>query len=112
MAHFAEIDERSIVIRVLKVPDEEEARGQDYLAIDMGLGGEWIQTSYNGNFRKNYAGPGYIYMLDGDMFVPPRPYPSWVLNSDLGQWDPPVTYPTNGNKYEWDETNQGWILIS
>ena len=113
MAHFAEIDERHIVVRVLVVPDEQEHRGQEYLAEDLGLGGTWIQTSYNRNFRVNYAGPGYTYDPNYDMFISPRPYPSWTtLNTELGCWDPPTPYPTDGNKYDWDEENQEWVLVS
>lgn len=70
MAHFAEIDERHIVLRVLVVPDEQENRGQDFLSNDLGLGGTWIQTSYNRNFRKNYAGVGFLYDPILDIFIP------------------------------------------
>lgn len=73
MAHFAEIDENNIVIRVLKVPDEIENNGQKYLAEDLGLGGTWIQTSYNGKIRGKYAGIGDIYDADKDEFISPIP---------------------------------------
>jgi len=71
MAHFAQIDENNIVVEVLVVPDDQEHRGQDFLAVDLGLGGTWIQTSYNHNIRGTYAGIGYTYDPDTDEFVPP-----------------------------------------
>lgn len=73
MAHFAEIDENNIVTRVLVVPDEQEHRGQEFLANDLGLGGFWIQTSYNNNIRKNYAGIGYTFDPVRDAFIAPQP---------------------------------------
>jgi len=69
MAHFAEIDENNIVLRVLVVDNEEEHRGQEFLADDLGLGGRWIQTSYNANFRGKYAGIGDYYDEEADLFV-------------------------------------------
>jgi hypothetical protein len=73
MAHFAEIDENNIVTRVLVVPDEQEHRGNEYLANDLGLGGLWIQTSYNARIRKNYAGIGYQFDPIRDAFIAPKP---------------------------------------
>lgn len=73
MAHFAEIDSNSKVIRVLVVDNEQEHRGQEFLANDLGLGGTWIQTSYNANFRGKYAGVGDIYDSANDIFVAPEP---------------------------------------
>lgn len=73
MAHFAEIDNNNTVLRVLVVPNEQEHRGQEYLSNDIGLGGNWVQTSYNGNIRFNYAGIGYIYDPIDDAFIPPMP---------------------------------------
>jgi hypothetical protein len=73
MAHFAEV-ENNIVTRVLVVPDEQEHRGQEFLANDLGLGGTWVQTSYNARIRKNYAGIGYTYDADRDAFIAPKPY--------------------------------------
>ena len=72
MAHFAEIDSNNKVLRVLVVPNEFETRGQDYLANEIGLGGTWIQTSYNRNFRKNFAGIGYEYDSYRDAFIAPK----------------------------------------
>ena len=73
MAHFAEIDSNNIVTRVLVVPDEQEHRGQDFLANELGLGGTWVQTSYNNRIRKNYAGIGYTYDAVRDAFIAPKP---------------------------------------
>lgn len=69
MAHFAEIDKNNIVVRVLVIDDEQEIRGQDYLANELGLGGNWIQTSYNGNFRGKFAGVGDFYDSATDLFT-------------------------------------------
>ena len=73
MAHFAEIDENNIVTRVLVVPDAEEHRGQEFLANDLGLGGLWIQTSYNAKIRKNFAGIGFEFDATRDAFIAPKP---------------------------------------
>lgn len=69
MAHFAEIDENNIVLRVLVVDNSKEERGQEYLADELGLGGTWVQTSYNANFRGKFAGIGDIYDADLDQFI-------------------------------------------
>ena len=76
MAHFAELDSNNVVFRVLVIPNEQEDRGQEYLANDLGLGGRWIQTSYNANFRGIYAGVGFTYDETGDVFVNPNPAPA------------------------------------
>ena len=84
MAHFAKI-ENNIVIDVLVVPDEHEHEGQQYLN-SLGLEGTWIQTSYNGNIRKNYAGIGYAYNEDLDAFIPPKPEVERYLDTETCQW--------------------------
>ena len=109
MAHFAEINENKIVTRVLVVPDSQENRGQDYLAVDLGLGGIWIQTSYNGNIRYNYAGIGYRYDAERDAFIAPKPYESWLLNEETCTWIAPVPYPEDGLVYQWDEVAVDWV---
>ena len=122
MAHFAKID-NNIVTQVLVVSDNDAPRGQDFLANDLGLGGTWIQTSYNtrGNvhtlsgtpLRGNYAGIGYIYDIDNDVFYPSQPYPSWTISVDTNwTWASPVPYPTDGKMYNWDETNTNWVEVS
>jgi len=89
MAHFAEIDSNNIVTRVLVVANEQEHRGQDFLANDLGLGGNWIQTSYNANFRKHYAGISYSYDAQLDAFIPPKCHDSATLNTETCLWDCP-----------------------
>lgn len=108
MAHFAEIDSDNKVVRVLVVPDNVEDRGQDYLANDLGLGGTWIQTSYNNRIRKNYAGVGFDYDATRDAFIAPKPYASWLLNENTCQWEAPVAYPTDDVVYKWNEDKTDW----
>jgi hypothetical protein len=122
MAHFAELDENNTVTRVLVVGDEEEHRGQEFLADDLGLGGTWIQTSYNTHanvhsdggtpLHMNYAGVGYTW--DGTGFAAPQPYGSWVLNETTFRWEAPTPYPVNGNPhgyaYAWDEDTTSWVI--
>jgi hypothetical protein len=74
-------------------------------------GGYWKQTSYSGSFRKNFAGIGYTYNADLDAFIPPKPYPSWVLNEDTCQWQAPVPMPQDGDLYEWDEAAGEWVVV-
>ena len=108
MSHWAEIDENSIVQRVL-VGDNNDPNGDEgYQWFLDNLGGTWIKTSYNGNIRKNYAGIGYTYDSTRDAFVAPKPFNSWVLNEDTCQWEAPVAYPTDGVMYQWDETITDW----
>ena len=107
MAHFAEIDENNIVKRVLVVDNSLEHRGADFLANDLGLGGTWIQTSYNHNTRKQYAGAGFTYDAVNDVFIAPQPYPSWALDDDFN-WQAPTPMPTEGRWY-WNEAEQVWV---
>ena len=104
MSHFAKIDSNNIVTEVIVAE-------QDF--INSGAVGDsflWIQTSYNKNFRKNYAGIGYTYDKTRDAFIPPQPYPSWTLNEETCLWECPVAYPTDGNMYIWNEETQAWDL--
>jgi hypothetical protein len=91
MAHFAEIDPNGgTVLRVLVVPNEQEHRGQEYMADDLGLGGVWVQTSYNAltnGFRKNYAGIGYIYDATRDAFISPKCHDEATLDEATCQWN-------------------------
>jgi hypothetical protein len=112
MAHFAEIDNDNKVVRVLVVPDEQEHRGQDFLAGDLGLGGTWVQTSYNARIRKNYAGIGFDYDSTRDAFIPPKPFDSWLLDEDTCNWKAPVDYPTDGIMYQWNEDKKDWEAIT
>ena len=105
MSHFAEIDKDGIVLRVLVAEQS---------FINSGLVGDsfnWVQTSYNNNFRKNYAGKGYTYDKTRDAFYAPQPYPSWVLDEDTCQWGAPTAMPENGKDYIWDEDTTSWKEI-
>ena len=108
MAHFAEIDENGLVLRVLVVPDAQEHRGQEFLADDLGLGGTWVQTSYNARIRKNYAGIGMTYDNTRDAFIPEQPFASWILNEETCNWEAPIAYPTDGLVYKWNEETADW----
>ena len=110
MAHFAEIDENNVVVRVLVVPDEQEHRGQEFLSQDLNLGGTWIQTSYNNRIRKQYAGIGYAYNPEADVFIRPRRFESWILDDNF-DWQPPIEMPSDGKSYEWNEETLSWIEI-
>jgi hypothetical protein len=112
MAHFAELDADNIVVRVLVVPNEQENRGHDYLATDLGLGGTWVQTSYNATIRKNYAGIGYTFDSVRDAFIPPKPFASWNLNEDTCNWEAPVAYPDDEKMYTWDEATTSWVEVT
>ena len=116
MAHFAELDSNNVVLRVVVIsnPDTADASGVEKEHIGAAycerlFGGTWMQTSYNGNIRKNYAGIGHTYDATRDAFIAPKPYPSWVLNETTCRWEPPVPYPTDGKMYEWDEATQSWV---
>ena len=119
MAHFAKIGLNSKVIEVLSVNNEvlkdsngveQENIGVDFLTKLTGYP-LWKQTSYNGNFRKNYAGIGYTYDEDRDAFIPKKPFNSWILNEDTCRWDAPVVKPNDGQNYNWNETIQNWELV-
>lgn len=119
MAHFAKV-EGGFVTDVLVISQGE---------IDTGMFGDpslWIQTSYNTRggihygpdgqpdgpgLRKNYAGIGYSYDVALDAFIPPQPYPSWLLNTETCLWEAPVPYPTDGELYMWDEATLSWVLV-
>jgi len=117
MAHFAEIDSNNVVLRVIVIDNKDtaDANGveKEYIGAafcERLFGGTWKQTSYNGNFRKNFAGIGYSYLpapIDG--FAAPRPYPSWNLDPDVCQWVAPVPMPEDGKRYSWDEATTSWV---
>ena len=107
MAHFAEINNDNTVIRVLVVDNSIEHRGADFLANDLGLGGTWVQTSYNNNIRKQYAGIGFTYDAINDVFITPQPYPSWLLDENFN-WQAPTPRPAEGRWY-WDEETTSWV---
>jgi len=74
--------------------------------------GEWIQTSYSGSIRKNFAGKGYSYDKTRDAFIPPKPYASWILVEDTCLWEAPVAYPDDGKSYDWDEETTSWVEVT
>jgi hypothetical protein len=121
MAHFAKLDEHNLVLDVNVVNNEtinnlpfpeSEPVGVQFLTEWSGGYSNWKQTSYNASFRKNYAGVGYSYSVDLDAFIPPKPFPSWLLNTNTCQWDSPVPYPNDGKLYRWDEATQSWVEIT
>jgi hypothetical protein len=107
MAHFAEILD-GVVQRVVVVHDNDEANGAQFCH-DL-FGGEWLQTSYNGNMRKQFAGVGFTYDEVRDEFVQPQPYPSWTLDEN-NDWNPPTPMPTTGGSYNWSEEDLEWVAI-
>jgi len=106
MAHFAKLDNTKTVTQVIVAEQDFINSGQ------VGDSFLWVQTSYNGNFRKNYAGVGYTYDTTRDAFIPPKPYPSWLLDEETCQWAAPVAYPTDGKDYTWDEETTNWIEVT
>ena len=120
MAHFAEIGLNNQVVKVIVVHNnelldengvEQESLGAEFC--QNLFGGAWVQASYNGNIRKNFAGVGFTYNSDRDAFIPPQPFPSWVLNEDTCVWEAPVAKPTENNKfYEWDEDTTSWVELT
>lgn len=117
MAHFAKLGIDNIVLEVLVVNnvdcmtpqgEEREEIGVEFLKKLTGHE-VWKQTSYNGSFRKRYAGHGYTYNSELDAFIPPKPYASWTLNTDTAAWDAPTPMPTTEGKiYTWNESTLSW----
>jgi hypothetical protein len=107
MAHFAEIDQNNRVLRVVVTSNNDVNEGYDWLLDN--LGGTWVQTSYNSNFRKQFAGIGFTYNEEADVFIQPQPFPSWVLDEAF-DWQPPV--PSPGKDYMWDEDSLSWELAN
>ena len=115
MAHFAQLDENNTVTQVIVVANDEllldgvenETKGILFCKSLFGEDTRWVQTSYNGNKRKNYAGIGYTYDPVNDWFFAPQPYPSWTLDSEA-KWQPPTPYPTDGKFYTWNESTLTW----
>jgi hypothetical protein len=115
MAHFAKLDQNNVVVFVTVGRDEDDGKEAELTAR---TGDVYKQTSYNTRggvhllggtpFRKNYAGIGYTYDAGRDAFIPPKPYPSWLLNEYTCLWDAPVAYPTDGGRYVWNEEGQQW----
>ena len=124
MAHFAQLDQNNTVLQVIVVNNdsinnlpfpESEPVGVAFCKSLYGDNTTWAQTSYNGTFRYNYAGIGYLFDSNPQpygAFIAPKPYPSWLLNTGTYQWQAPVPYPTDGNVYYWDEQTLSWVQVN
>jgi hypothetical protein len=119
MAHFAQVDSNWVVQQVIAVDNSvllNEQRvecdwlGEQFCQQLYGAHTKWIQTSYNGNKYKNFAGVGYTFDPHRNAFIPLKPYASWVLNEESCRWEAPVLYPSDGQIYQWDEDSLSWIL--
>tara|TARA_R100000789_G_C2908644_1_gene122621 strand:+ start:181 stop:540 length:360 start_codon:yes stop_codon:yes gene_type:complete len=117
MAHFTTLDESNIVTKVEVIVNdvildsdgvEQEQLGIDFLTELYGAG-NYVQTSYNDNFRKQYAGKGYTYDVTKDKFISPQPFPSWSLDEN-DDWQAPVVKPDDGKYYVWDEDTTNWMV--
>jgi hypothetical protein len=115
MAHFAKLGIGNIVEQVVVVSNDiaiTEQAGIEFLRnLYKDSNAQWIQTSYNRNFRKNFAGVGSFYDMYKDVFINIKPYNSWVLNEKTCEWEAPIPMPTDGQRYTWDESTKNWILI-
>jgi hypothetical protein len=126
MAHFAEINSNNKVLRVVVVNNNEllvngvenEQKGIDFCKSLFGSNTNWVQTSYNSKFRKQYAGIGHTYDSIKNKFIAAQPYPSWSLDEN-DDWQAPLPQPSiteeqklNNQFYSWDEVNQSWVLVS
>lgn len=124
MSHFAKVTDGIVTQVIVAEPEFFET------FVDTSPG-EWIQTSYNTRggvhynpetgepsidqskaLRKNYAGIGFSYDRERDAFIPPKPFPSWVLDGDTCSWNAPVAYPTDGKNYRWDENTTAWVEVT
>ena len=106
MSHFAKINENNIVTEVIVAE-------QDF--INSGAVGDsfkWVQTSYNSNFRKNYAAIGFTYDVVRNAFIAPQPFASWTLDESTCRWKAPVAYPDDGKMYKWNEATTNWVEIT
>lgn len=118
MAHFAQLDEHNQVINIVKINNEDMLDNgveSEQLGINLckqihGENTRWVQTSYNHSFRGHYATIGDTYNELLDIFVVPKPYPSWTFDSAQKDWIAPVPIPDNTNVYGWQEQEQRWIL--
>ena len=120
MAHFAQLDENNIVTQVIVVHNNEthdengiesELKGVQFCKSLFGADTKWVQTSYNGSIRHNYAGIGFTYDPVRDGFIAPQPYPSWQL-ADNCTWWPPTPMPNDGKIYIWDEPTTSWLEVT
>ena len=107
MAYFAELDDKNVVVRVIVIHDNHAIDGEMFCQTL--LGGRWIQTFNDGITRKQYAGIGYTYDSDADVFISPQPYSSWTLDNNK-DWQPPTPKP-EGN-HTWDEETLAWVEVT
>lgn len=120
MAHFAQLDENNVVIQVIVVHNNElmdngqESEEKGIAFCQSLFGGNWKQTSYNSNIRKNYAGIGFTYDPVRDAFIGPKPYPSWLLDEETCTWKPPIAPPAYDDvtRYRWNEETQNWDVFT
>lgn len=116
MSHFAKLDENNVVVAVYRGRQEDDGKEAELCAR---TGDRYVQTSYNTHggihvlggrpFRKNYAGIGYTYDQTRDAFIPPQPFPSWVLDEASCLWEAPIPHPAGDEIYSWNEQTQEWI---
>ena len=113
MIYFAKLGLNSKVVETIHIGDEyapTEKAGIEYLQKHTNYP-FWVQTFKDRSQRKNYAGIGYTYDEDRDAFIAPKPYASWILNETTCQWEAPVAYPDDDNRYTWNETTTSWDLV-
>lgn len=108
MAHWAELDENNIVIRVVVGSNDDPDEGYQWILDN--LGGRWIQTSYNNNFRRIFASEGYKYDENLDIFIDPQPFLSWAFNENTLKWEAPEPEPDTSEIHYWDEDSKTWII--
>ena len=125
MAHFAKLGTGNIVENVISINNavitdvngvEQEQLGNDFINKLYNTRDVWKQTSYNNNFRKNFAGIGFQYDQARDAFIPPKPFNSWTLNEDTCRWEAPVAMPTttleDNQYYSWNEATISWDIVN
>lgn len=121
MAHFAKLNEHGTVTEIHCVHNNEmldengnesEQKGIDFLVNWSGGHPYWKQTSYNGSFRKRFAGVLYRYEPAYDAFIPPRPFVKWIFNEEILDWEPPIPYPSDDKIYRWDDNSTSWIEVN
>lgn len=109
MAHFARI-QNDTVVQVIVIPNDKEERALDFIA-ELGLEGEWIQTSFNANIRTRFAGLGDAYNRKLDRFEPPKIFESWLWNEKSYSWEAPTPIPEDDKNYRWDEDSLSWVAV-
>ena len=114
MAHDARLNEQNIVDQVIVIMNSDEPTEEAGVLFCQNLfgGGTWRKTSYNGNIRKNFAGPGFSYDVIRDAFIPPKPYASWLLDEATCRWVAPVQQPSEQGLWHWDEITQTWVDLA